>query len=124
MAPTVGLEAFAFRWEMSVSEAVMAVLAVPREGGNGTLIFFVNMALIFAIFYFLLIRPQRKEQERQKKMIEQLKKGDKVVTTGGIIGTVIHAQEDRLTIKTAEDTRIEVERGRIGRVVNPEDRPA
>ncbi len=124
MAPTVGLEAFALRWEMSVSEAVMMVLAVPREGGNGTLIFFVNMALIFAIFYFLLIRPQRKDQARQKKMIEQLKKGDKVVTAGGIIGTVIHAQEDRLTIKTAEDTRIEVERGRIGRVVNPEDRPA
>lgn len=112
------MDAFALRLEMSVSEAVMMILAVPREGGSGTLIFFVNMALIFAIFYFLLIRPQRKEQEKQKKMIEQLKKGDQVVTAGGIIGTVIHAQEDRLTIKTAEDTRIEVERGKIGRVVD------
>lgn len=123
MAPTAGLDAFALRLEMSVSEAVMAVLAVDRQGGNGTLIFFVNMAMIFAIFYFLLIRPQRKDQEKHKKLIEQLKKGDQVVTAGGIIGTVIHAQEDRLTIKTAEDTRLEVERGRISRVVLPEDKP-
>jgi preprotein translocase subunit YajC len=101
----------------------MAVLAVDRQGGNGTLIFFVNMAMIFAIFYFLLIRPQRKDQEKHKKLIEQLKKGDDVVTAGGIIGTVIHAQEDRLTIKTAEDTRIEVERGRISKVVVPESGP-
>ena len=73
----------------------MAVLAVPRQNANGLVIFFVNVAAIFAIFYFLLIRPQRKEQERHKRMIAQLKKGDEIVTAGGIIGTVIHAQEDR-----------------------------
>jgi preprotein translocase subunit YajC len=94
----------------------MAFLAVPREGGNATFILVMQMAAIFGIFYLLLIRPQRKEQERHRKMIEQLKKGDEVVTTGGIIGTVIHAQDDRLTIKTGENTRIVVERGRIARV--------
>lgn len=100
------------------------MLAVPREGGNATLIFAMQMLAIFAIFYFLLIRPQRKEQERHRRMIEQLKKGDEVITAGGIIGTVIHAQEDRLTIKTAENTRIEVERGRIGKVVTQDERRA
>lgn len=97
--------------------ATFAFLAAPREGGNATFIFLLQMAAIFFIFYFLLIRPQRKEQERHRTMIDQLKKGDEVVTNGGIIGTVIHTQDDRLTIKTGEDTRLVVERGRIARVV-------
>lgn len=96
--------------------ATLAILAAPREGGNATVIFMMQMAAIFAIFYFLLIRPQRKEQERHRNMIAELKKGDEVVTNGGIIGTVVHIQEDRLTIKTGENTRLVVERARIARV--------
>jgi preprotein translocase subunit YajC len=103
-----------------VIHASLALLAAPREGGNATFIFLLQMAAIFFIFYFILIRPQRKEQERHRNMIDQLKKGDEVVTNGGIIGTVIHTQEDRLTIKTGENTRIVVERGRIARVVSGE----
>ena len=102
-------------------QASLAILAAPREGGNATLIFMMQMAAIFAIFYFLLIRPQRKEQERHRKMIAELRKGDEVVTNGGIIGTVIHAQEDRLTIKTAENTRLVVERARIARVTSGQE---
>ncbi len=102
-----------------MNPGVLAALAVPREGGNATLIFMFQLVAIFLIFYFLLIRPQRKEQERHRRMIEQLKKGDEVVTSGGIIGRVIHAQEDRLTIKTADDTRLVIERGRVARVLNP-----
>ena len=101
--------------------ATLAILAAPREGGNATMIFMLQMLAIFAIFYFLLIRPQRKEQERHKNMIAELKKGDEVVTGGGIIGTVIHVQDDRLTIKTDENTRLVVERGRIARVALKED---
>jgi preprotein translocase subunit YajC len=88
----------------------------PREGGNTVLAFTIQMVAIFAIFYFLLIRPQKKEQDRHQAMIAALKKGDEVVTSGGIIGTVVHAEDDRITIKTAETTRIVVERGRIARV--------
>ena len=100
-----------------MSPAILAILAVPREGGNATLIFMLQMGAIFAIFYFLLIRPQRKEQERHRKMIDQLKKGDEVVTAGGIIGTVVHVQDDRVTVKTAENTRLVVQRGRVAQVV-------
>lgn len=99
---------------------MLAVLAAPREGGSATLIFVLQMAAIFAIFYFLLIRPQRKEQQRHKAMIEALSKGDEVVTNGGIIGTVIHVKDDRLTLKTADDTRIVVQRGRIAQVLKGE----
>lgn len=94
------------------------LLIAPREGGNATLVFALQMVAIFAIFYFLLIRPQRKEQQRHQEMLNQLKKGDEVVTAGGIIGTVVHADQERVTIKTAETTRLVVERGRIARVLS------
>ena len=69
------------------------------------------------IFYFLLIRPQRKEQQRHRQMIEELKKGDEVITAGGIIGTVVHTQDDRVTVKTGENTRLVIQRARIAQVL-------
>ena len=101
-----------------VIHASLHLLMAPRAGGNATLVFVIQMAAIFAIFYFLLIRPQRQEQSRHLAMIAALKKGDEVVTGGGIIGTVVHAEDDRITIKTAESTRLVVERARIARVVS------
>ncbi len=101
-------------------DIALATFGVPREGADGTLIFMIQMGAIFAIFYFLLIRPQRKEQQRHQELIRAVKKGDTVVTAGGIIGTVVHAQEDRITIKTDESTRIVVERARIARVETAE----
>ncbi len=98
--------------------ASLLVLIAPREGGNATLVFAIQMVAIFAIFYFLLIRPQRVEQTKHQQMVAALKKGDEVVTAGGIIGTVVHAESDRVTIKTAETTRIVVEKGRITKVVS------
>jgi len=70
---------------------------------------------IFLIFYFLLIRPQRKQQKAHDEMVKTLSRGDEVVTVGGIIGRIIHLTDDRVTIKTAEDTRLEIERSKIGR---------
>ena len=94
------------------------LFAVPREGGNATIIFVAQMMLIFAIFYFLLIRPQAKERQRHDQMLGALKKGDEVVTNGGIIGKVVHVEENRLTIKTGENTRLTVDRGRIASVLD------
>ena len=101
-----------------MSEAMLAVLAAPREGGNSSMIFLMQMVAIGVIFYFLLIRPQRKEQQRHRSMIEQLKKGDQVITNGGIIGTVVHTEDDRCTIKTGENTRVVVQRTRIAQVLS------
>jgi preprotein translocase subunit YajC len=70
---------------------------------------------IFLIFYFLLIRPQRKQQKSHDEMVKSLSKGDEVVTIGGIIGKIVYLTDDRMTIKTADDTRLEVERSKIGR---------
>ena len=97
----------------------LSLLMVPRDGGNATVILVVQLVLIFGIFYFLLIRPQKKEQERHQAMIDATKKGDEIVTAGGIVGTVVHVDEGRVTIKTAGSTRLELEKARISRVVDP-----
>jgi preprotein translocase subunit YajC len=104
-----------------VPHAALAVLLTPRQGGNSTAIFLIQMLAIFAIIYFLLFRPQRKEQERHQQMLAALKKGDEVVTAGGVIGTVVHAEEDRLTIRSGETTRLVVERSRIARVISQKE---
>lgn len=85
------------------------------------MIFVLQMVAIFAIFYFLLIRPHKKEQQKHETMIEALKKGDEIVTNGGVVGTIIHADGDRLTIKTAENTRLVVLRGRVAQKVGGEE---
>ena len=90
-------------------------LAAPREGASGGMVFLIQMIAIFAIFYFLLIRPQRTAQKRHQEMLGQLKKGDEIITEGGIVGSVVHIADDHITVKTG-DTRIVVLRGKIARV--------
>lgn len=95
-----------------------AMLAVPREGGNAGMIFLVQMGLIFAIFYFLLLRPQAKQRKQHEQMLKELKKGDEIVTSGGIIGRVVHVEEDRLTLKTGDNTKLTVDRARVAAVLD------
>lgn len=83
----------------------------------------LNFALIIPIFYFLLIRPQMKERKRHEQMIETIKKGDEIVTNGGIIGKVIHVEEKRLTVRTGENTRLTVDRGRVAALLDVKGEP-
>ena len=83
-----------------------------QENAN-PLVTFMPLILMFAIFYFLLIRPQQKKQKETQEMVKNLKKGDKVVTTGGVIGTVHTLQDDYVVLKVGDDTKIEVLRSYI-----------
>lgn len=85
----------------------------PGDMG-GTLLFF---AAIFAIMYFLIIRPQAKKQKEQRLMMESLEKGDRVITAGGILGTIagIKEKENILILKVAENVKIEILRSSIVR---------
>ena len=96
----------------------------PRQGASGTFVFFLNMTAVVLIFYFLLIRPQRKERARQAEMIAAIGKGDEIVTNGGIIGTVVKAEEDRLIIKTGGETKITVERSRVAHKISADRKGA
>jgi len=71
---------------------------------------FLPLILIFVVFYFLLIRPQQKRQKELQKMVEAIKKGDRVVAAGGIIGTVMSLQNDYVVLKIGdnENTKMEV----------------
>lgn len=84
------------------------------EGGSplATLFMFGG---IFAIFYFLLIRPQRQQQKTHEAMVKGLSKGDEITTVGGIVGKIIHMSDDRITIRTASDTRLDIERDKVSR---------
>ena len=88
----------------------------PGQQGIGTFIFVGQIALIFVIFWFLLIRPQRQQQKRHETMLKALKRGDEVVTAGGIIGEVVHIKDDRVTVRSAE-SRFVVERDKIAKVM-------
>ncbi len=90
------------------------LMGSPDGAGNpmGTLFM---LAAFFAILYFLLIRPQRQQQKAHQELIAGLKKGDEITTVGGIVGRIVHLLDDRVTIKTANDTRLEVERSKIAR---------
>ena len=79
--------------------------------------------LMFVIMYFLLIRPQYKKQKEQQSMIDSLKKGDKVVTNGGMHGTIVGVKEKEgiLVLQVAKDVKIEVSRGAISKVAEKKE---
>ena len=84
-------------------------------GARGLMIFVFQMAAIIAIFYFLIIRPKVQQERQHKERLGQLKRGDEVVTAGGLVGEVIHIKDDRITIKTGE-SRVVVQRDRIAEI--------
>ena len=104
---------------------LLAQAGAPAGGGSFTPIV-VQFVLIIGIIYFIMIRPQQKQRKKHEELLGALKRGDEVVTAGGIVGEVIHIREmgseggttradDRVTIKSGE-SRLVVERGRIARI--------
>ncbi|MDD5563902.1 MAG: preprotein translocase subunit YajC [Thermoanaerobaculaceae bacterium] len=74
---------------------------------------FLPFLLIFGIFYLLLIMPMRKRQKKHQELLSKLTKGDRVITTGGIFGTVVEADNDVLTIRIADNVKIQVARSAV-----------
>lgn len=82
---------------------------IPNGSGGNPILAFAPLIIMFVVFYFLLLRPQQKRQQALSKMIQELKKGDRVITNGGIIGTVAGIQNDYLILKVGEgETKMEV----------------
>jgi preprotein translocase subunit YajC len=96
-----------------------ALAITLQAGGNrGGMILLIYLVSFGLIAWFLLIRPQRRMQQQHQQMLSALKKGDEIMTDGGIIGTVVHISEDRLTLKSGENTRIVVARTKIARIMS------
>ena len=86
-------------------------------GGGNALMTFLPFVAIIAIFYFLIIRPQNKKQKETQKMLAALKKGDKVVTIGGVHGTIQSVKENTVIVRVDENTKLEFNRSAISTVV-------
>ena len=107
--------------------AVAYAMGAPAGGaaatGAGPSMFqsILPLIIIFAIFYFLLIRPQSKKAKEHKAMLDALKKGDRVITSGGIYGTIYSLTADAVVLIISENVKIKVARGYIGQVVSSEE---
>ncbi|HEU5179732.1 MAG TPA: preprotein translocase subunit YajC [Candidatus Polarisedimenticolia bacterium] len=91
----------------------------PSQGqaGSNLLLQFLPLALIFVIFYFLLIRPARAKQKAMQTMLDALKPGDRVVTTAGMHGTVVALQDDIVQIRIAENVKVDFSKSAVVSVV-------
>lgn len=104
---------------------LMNIIAMaPPQGGNaeGSLIStLVMFGLIIGIFYFLILRPQQKRQKEKQRMLEALKKGDKVVTAGGMYGTVAGLDEKTVLLQVADNVKMKFERSAISVIIKESD---
>jgi len=106
---------------------MMASMAWAQAGGGAapegpaTLLSLVPFLLIFVIFYFLLIRPQQQKQKQQREMMNALKKGDKVITSSGIWGTITNLDKETVTVQIADNTKVKIQRENIGRLRSTEE---
>jgi len=99
-----------------------ALLTLQIGGSSAGWLGFAPLIFIFAIFYFLLIMPQQRRQKKWQQMLNELKTGDKVVTTGGLRGTIIALKDDVLHLRVPPDNlRIEVSRGSVSTVTTAEE---
>jgi preprotein translocase subunit YajC len=102
---------------MFITEAfAQAAGGAGASGLNNTLLQFLPIVLIFVIMYFLLLRPQQQKQRQHREMVSNLRRGDTVVTSGGIIGKVAKAEDDEVQVEIAEGVRVKVVRGMIAEV--------
>jgi preprotein translocase subunit YajC len=93
-------------------------MAPQGEGGGGSLISTVIMfGAIFAIFYFMIIRPQQKRAKEREKLLSNIEKGDKIITSGGVHATIVGLEEKTVLIEIAPNVKVKVERSAIGSVI-------
>lgn len=92
-------------------------------GQGGGFSAFVPLILMFVIFYFLLIRPQQKKSKEHREMIGNLKKGDRIITSGGLHGRITGLDENTLTVEIADKVRVKLSRGNVAALLQPAAQP-
>lgn len=99
---------------------IVAAAPPPGDGAGSFLSGLLPMILIIGVFYFMLILPARKRQKKLQEMIGNLKRGDKVITTGGIHGTVVGISDRLIQLRIADQITIDVSRNAIAAMQHPE----
>ncbi len=110
---------------ISPAWAADAAAAVPQPTAMDTLMQFAPLIGIVALMYFMLIKPQQKRFTDHQKMVRELRRGDRIITGGGVYGTIIKLEgDDVLVVEIADNVRIKVQRASISGVVGKADAPA
>ena len=99
------------------TELAYAMGTQPGGGGGGGYLSFLPIILIFVVFYFLLIRPQQKRAKDHRTLLENLKTGEYVLTSGGIYGRITGIKDNLVTLEISDKVRVKVNRGNIAGVV-------
>jgi preprotein translocase subunit YajC len=108
-----------FMFTLAIAQDASAQQAAAPA--QNPLISMLPIAIIFIIFYFLLIRPQKKQQKEHAEMLSALKKNDNVVTAGGIFGTIVNIQDDVVTLRVDDNTRMKVQKSSISKLKKKKD---
>lgn len=103
-----------------ITYAMMGPGGGQGGGQQNPMSFFIFMAVLFAVFYFILIRPQQKRQKDQRQLLQNLKKGDKVITTGGLQGTIVNLTDAVVTVEIADKVKVKVGRNYIAGLIRSE----
>ena len=90
-----------------------------QQGGGMMMIGY--MAIIFALFYFMMIRPQMKKEKERKKLISEIKVGDRVIFCGGMIGVVAAVKDQVFTVKLADNVKVDIVRGSVLSVIQKDE---
>jgi len=97
-------------------ESVAYAQSAGEASSQSAFFQFIPLVLILGVFWFLIIRPQQKKQKAHQRMVDSLNKGAKVVTNGGIFGTIVKVGDDRITLEIASKVQINIERQQVSRM--------
>ncbi len=104
-----------------MSALFFALSTGGAEGGGNPLTMFIPIIMVFIVFYLLLIRPQQKKQKDHQALLSGLSKGDKVITNGGLYGTISDSKEHVVILKIAENIKVEVVKSAIATVIEKKE---
>jgi preprotein translocase subunit YajC len=106
---------------MMMTIGMMSPPAGQGQQQGGGMVMIGYMVIIFALFYFMMIRPQMKREKERKKLISEIKAGDRVIFCGGMIGTVVTVKEQIFTVKLADAVKVDIVRGSVLRVIQKDE---
>lgn len=109
---------------MFITEAFAQTAGAPSAGGADILMSILPFLLIFVVMYFLIIRPQRAQMKRREELLKNIRRGDQVVTGGGIVGKITRVDDDFVDVEIAQGVKIKVVKSTLADVLQPGGKPA